>query len=84
MALTRGEWLDDIFNQEIPTGAIDGVNNEFTLSKLPHSDTGVICFLNAVPQVLGTDFTVSQKTVTMTVPPQVGQRLYFWYVKGEL
>lgn len=84
MALFSGQWLGDIFKQEIPTGSVNGVNTTFTLSLLPHSDDGTIVFVNAIPQQLGVDFTISGQTITLTEAPTTGQRVYVFYVKGEL
>lgn len=84
MSLVSGQWLADTFKQEIPTGAVDGVNTNFTLSKLPHSDDGTIVFLNARPLELGVEFSLSGQTITLTTAPVIGQRVYVFYVKGEL
>lgn len=82
--LLRGEWIDDIFKQEIPSGVVDGVNKEFTLSKFPHSEDGTIVFLNGVPLLFGSEFTMSNKVLTLVEAPVEGQRVFVWYVKGEL
>lgn len=84
MALISGQWLDDIFKQEKPSGLINGVNVTFTLSSLPHSEDGTLVYVNAIPQELGVDFTISGQTITLTEAPETGQRVYVFYVKGEI
>lgn len=82
--LISGQWIDDIFKQEKPTGVINGVNKTFTLSKLPHSEDGTMVFVNAIPLELGVDFTISGSVITTTDAPVAGQRVYVFYIKGEL
>jgi hypothetical protein len=84
MSLLSGQWIADIFKQEVPTGTVNGVNTDFTLSALPHSDDGTLVFINSIPQVLGTDFTISTQTISFTTAPVTGQQVYVFYVKGEL
>jgi hypothetical protein len=84
MALTIGKWLGDIFKQEVPTGAVNGSNVNFTLGAVPHSDDGVILFLNGLPQILGVHWSLSAaQTITFTTAPATGQNLYVWYIKRE-
>lgn len=82
--LIKGEWIDDIFKQEVPAGAVNAINKDYTLSKWPHSEDGTLVFVNAIPQQLGIDFTISGKVITLTNAPVEGQRVFAWYIKGEL
>lgn len=84
MALISSQWLDDIYKQEVPTGTIDGVNTDFTLSILPHSEDATFVYINGVIQRLGVDFTISTQTITFTNPPIIGQSVYVVYIKGVL
>ena len=86
MALINGIWLDDIFAQETPTGTVDGVNTDFTISATPHSDTGIVVFLNGLPQILGVHWNLNMSTPTIiefVTAPAPGQSVYVWYVKGR-
>jgi len=84
MALTLGKWLGDIFKQEVPTGTVNGSNVDFTISTVPHSDDGVIVFLNGLPQFLGVHWNLSAaQTITFTNAPATGQKLYVFYIKRE-
>lgn len=72
-----------ISSNEVPTGTINSSNVTFTLLYAPIGNvTGVVrqggggAFL---PLVLGTDFTVSGTTVTMTLAPDTGSNLEFTY-----
>ena len=87
MALLDSLWLDDIFKQEKPTGLVNDVNTNFSLSILPHSHDGVVVFLNGIPQELGVDFTLDggdPRIIVFTTAPATGQSVYCWYVKGKV
>lgn len=79
MSLLQGKWIGDLFEQEIPSGTVDGVNDEFTLSKTPIFPKALIVFLNGVIQAQGAHYTVSGTTITFTTPPALGQVPYAFY-----
>jgi hypothetical protein len=56
---------------EIPSGAIDGVNTVFTLTKAPNPPLGLPLYQNGLfqNQIGGVDYTLSGNTITMTVAP---------------
>lgn len=73
---------------EIPAGAINGVNTTFTLKERPfpvESCFGLVRQGGAgafLPVVYGTDFTLVDKTITMTMAPDASSNLVFKYRKA--
>ncbi len=68
------------FEQEIPTGTVDGANKDFVLSRTPTADVGVLVFLDSlvVPKANRTVNT-GTKTVTFSTAPAIGQTIYVYY-----
>ena len=66
---------------EIPGGAIDGVNNTFTVSHVPRPNS-LLLFCNGLQQApAGNDYTLSGFTITMTpgAIPRTGDSLWAYY-----
>lgn len=63
---------------EIPTGAVDGANAAFVLVNKPVG--GIALFQNGSRKTVTTDYTVSGKTITMTVAPTIGDVLLIDYI----
>ncbi len=61
--------------QEPLTGTINGSNTAFTVSETPLSDDTFKLFRSGILLRLGTQYTRSGITITMVVPPVVGQNL---------
>lgn len=57
------------------TGTFNGSNTSFTLSTAPTTPSAIILFLNGIFQLQGTDYTLTDSTITMTVAPQAGGQL---------
>jgi hypothetical protein len=55
---------------EVPSGALDGVNKAFTLSVAP--DSSLKLFKNGLLQAPGKDYTFSGSNITYTTAPVVG------------
>ncbi len=70
------------FEQETPTGAVDGSNTAFTLSLTPASNLAVILNLDNLVLVQGVDYTIAGLNITMITVPQLGQSLYASYLKA--
>lgn len=66
------------FNQEVPSGTVNGTNVLFTLAKEPSSS--VIVFQNGIIQRLTTDFSVSGKVITFVSAPVAGSDIYVIYL----
>jgi hypothetical protein len=74
--------VDRVLIAETPSGTIDGVNQEFTLSKTPETGS-LTLLLNGLMQWEGDDYTLAGGTITMTNAPiggspsdQLRARLY--------
>jgi hypothetical protein len=59
-------------DQEMPTGAINGLNTVFTLSQTPSPTTSLAVYLNGLLLTNGVDYTLSGAVITFTtgLPPQ--------------
>jgi hypothetical protein len=62
--------------QEIPSGAINNVNVNFTLANTPASNAALALFLDGLSLEQGVDYTILGTAITMTVAPMFGQHLY--------
>jgi hypothetical protein len=70
---------------EIPTGSIDGVNTDFTVSYEPLANSESV-YLNGVliaDSGIG-DYTISGKTVTFADAPEIGDTVRISYIKNSL
>ena len=76
----KGKNLAAIFDQGA-LGIGDGATTDFSLPSAPHSSAAVIILLNGIPQVQGTEVSVSGTTVTFTTAPAIAQQVFAWYVK---
>lgn len=81
MSRTLGKWIGDVFQQEVPSGTVNGSNTAFTLSATPHSAAAVLVFIDGLLQKQTTHYSVSGTTVTFVVAPTVGQELYAAFIK---
>ena len=64
---------NSIYN-ETPSGAVNGVNKDFTLLNTPIVGS-VRVFLNGVRQVLGVHYTILSKVITFVEAPFVGDNV---------
>jgi hypothetical protein len=69
------------FEDEVPTGAVNGVNLVFTISQTPVQNAAVDVYLNGLKQIPTTDYSVSGTTITFVVAPVIGQSLRVDYVR---
>lgn len=76
--------VGDLIANEIPSGDIDGVNDEFTLAHDPVEGT-VSVFLNGILQRPGTgaDYTISGKIVTFVKPPRNRMEVVVSYANAD-
>jgi hypothetical protein len=81
MSLLAGKWIGAIFEQEQPSGTVNGSNASFTLSSTPHSSKSVVLTVDGLVLRQGTEYSVSGSSITMTTAPVVGQHLWAIYVK---
>lgn len=75
--------LNLTFEQEVPTGTVNGTNGDFVLAFAPYSQKAVFLFVNGLMQLYGVHFTVNlaTKTITMVTPPATGQQLIAGYMR---
>ena len=68
---TQAEWNDLLIFNEVPTGAKDDTNQDFTLSRQPMNENDIMVFVNGLLQKKGSDedFTLAGDTLTFAVPP---------------
>lgn len=71
--------IDD-FNNETPSGSINGSNTAFTLSAAPEEADGVLVFLDGLKLKKTTDYSISGTTLTMVVAPAIAQELTVHYL----
>lgn len=76
-----GGGLPGVMTQEIPAGAIDGLNTSFTITTAPLGAGYFTLYLNGIYQRVGTDYTRVGTTITMLTAPALGQTLdaVYWY-----
>lgn len=83
MSRLIGKWVGAVFQQEVPSGTVNGSNTAFTLSATPHSAAAVVITVNGLVQRQTTHYSVSGATVTFTSAPTTGQEIYAIYVKRD-
>jgi len=66
-------------DQEIPGGAVNGVNTEFTLANAPSPPASLRLVQNGLILESGVDFTLSDQTITFGTAPSGGDTLLAWY-----
>jgi hypothetical protein len=67
------------YANEVPTGAVNGINVTYTLQQTPHVGR-LMLFLNGVLQKPGEDYSLSGVTITMTTAPESGDQPLAWYM----
>ncbi|MDX1372241.1 MAG: hypothetical protein R3321_07210, partial [Nitrososphaeraceae archaeon] len=74
---------DDYIANEIPSGAIDSINDTFTLANTPIVGS-VSVFLNGLHQAPGSglDYTISGSTITFSKAPRTNSDLYVTYIRA--
>ena len=80
MSKVQGKWIGDIFEQEVPSGSVNGSNVSFALSFLPHAKS-VTLSVDGLIMRQTSDYSISGSTITMTTAPVLGQQIYAIYVK---
>jgi hypothetical protein len=63
----------------VPTGAINGINNVYTITQAPSPVDSIRVFVNGVLQLKGTDYTLATTTITFVTAPPVSAALTVWY-----
>jgi len=81
MSLLQGKFIGEIFEQEVPSGTVNGSNTTFTLSSTPHSNKSVVLTVDGLIMGQTFDYSISANTITMVTAPVAGQKLYAIYIK---
>lgn len=55
-----------LIDEEVPSGALDGVNAVFTLAQAPNPASSLYLFINGLRMHSGVDFTLTGNTITLT------------------
>lgn len=77
--VTSGGSSPHFVDGEVPSGAINGSNADFTLANSPSPVASLILTLNGVLQTQGTNYTLLGQTVIFTNPPVSGDKLLAFY-----
>lgn len=81
MSRVSGKFLLKFFEQEVPSGTINGSNTAFSLAQTPQENAAVLLFIDGILQRQGTDYTLSGTSITMTTAPATNQSIDAWYVR---
>lgn len=75
--------LTPAYEQEVPSGAIDGSNVTFTLTYTPNPTNSLQVYLDGSLQIRGggEDYTQSGTTLTFNTAPATGQKLIVVYTR---
>jgi hypothetical protein len=67
---------------EVPAGAINGINQVYTLAKGPNPPAALLLFMSGhlQRQGVGVEYTLAGATITMAVAPGIGAWLLAWYL----
>ena len=69
-----------IYSDEVPAGAIDGLNTAFTLANTPEPNTFAL-HIDGMLYQAGVDYTLAGASLTMVTPPVPGQVMLASYVE---
>ena len=74
----------DLIANEIPSGVVNSINDEFTLANNPVEST-VSVYLNGLIQVPGTgeEYTISGKIITFAKPPHTNSQILVNYANAD-
>ena len=70
--------VDTYIANEVPTGTINGINDNFTLANVPTTGT-VKVYVNGMRQLLTDDYSVSTNVITFTIAPYEGSNIIVDY-----
>lgn len=67
------------FEQEAPSGLVNGANVTYGLSSTPTEGKAVSLYINGLIQRQGVDYTIAGAVITMTTAPAIGQDIWAIY-----
>lgn len=83
MSRLDAQSLKRFWEDETPSGLINGSNTVYTLSQTPLENAAVDVYLDGLKQIPTTDYSVSGSTITFVVAPVVGQTLRVDYIRSK-
>lgn len=81
MSRIDGRFMKKFFEQETPSGTVNGSNVTFTLAQTPQENAAVLLFLDDTLKRQTADYSISGVTITMVTAPANGQTLYAFYIR---
>ena len=81
LSSTSGIGTPDDWVKEAPLGDINGSNRVFVLAHSPIEDSETVT-INTAVQIITADYTISDKTITFSVAPEVGDVISVTYEKS--
>ncbi len=81
MSRLDAQSLKKFWEDETPSGTINGSNTVFTLSQTPLEDAAVDVYLDGLKQIPTTDYSISGTTITFVTAPSIGQILRVEYIR---
>lgn len=83
MSRLDAQSLKKFWEDETPSGTINGSNAVFTLAQTPLENAAVDVYLDGLKQIPTTDYSVSGSTITFVVAPAIGQTLRVDYIRSK-
>lgn len=83
MSRLDAQSLKKFWEDETPSGTINGTNTVFTLAQTPLENAAVDVYLDGLKQIPTTDYSVSGSTITFVTAPVVGQTLRVDYIRSK-
>jgi len=65
--------------QEVPVGAINGLNVDFNITNAPTNDESLMVFVNGLIVPIA-DWSYAAPTITLTIAPESGSDVYVFYL----
>lgn len=66
-------------NKETPSGIVDGINADFTLTHSPITGTEHLYYNGMLIDGDGQDYTISGALISFNIPPEIGTKLSATY-----
>jgi len=83
MTRINAVFLKRFWVQEVPSGAVNGTNVTFVLSKTPLETESIEVFLDGLRKDPGVDYTVSGLNIVFTTAPVPGQTVRVSYIQAR-
>lgn len=81
MSRLNAKALKNFWVNETPSGTINGSNTAFSLAQTPLENETVSLYLDGLYLTEGTDYTLTNTSITMTTAPATAQVLRAVYIR---